>query len=58
MATVSGQVVFDRDRSATISAGDTGIANVAIVLQNIATGIGPNTAVAKFPGVGTPPVVP
>ncbi|RDY26564.1 DUF11 domain-containing protein [Romboutsia weinsteinii] len=39
MATVSGQVVFNRDRSATISAGDTGIANVAVVLQNIATGV-------------------
>ena len=39
MATVSGRLVFDRDRSATISGPDTGIANVPIVLQNIATGI-------------------
>ncbi len=39
MATVSGQLIFDRDRSATISAGDSGIANVPVVLQNIATGV-------------------
>jgi uncharacterized repeat protein (TIGR01451 family) len=38
MATVSGQVIFDRDRSSNISAGDSGIANVPVVLQNIATG--------------------
>lgn len=37
MATVSGQVVFDRNRSATIDSGDTGIANVPVVLQNILT---------------------
>lgn len=35
MATLSGRIVFDRDRSATISGGDTGLANVPIVLQNI-----------------------
>lgn len=34
MATISGSVVFDRDRSATINAGDTGIAGIPIVLQN------------------------
>ncbi|CZR97236.1 Translocon-associated protein beta (TRAPB) [Clostridioides difficile] len=38
MATVSGQIIFDRDRSATINTGDTGIANVPVVLQNITTG--------------------
>ncbi len=38
MATISGRVVFDRDRSATINAGDSGLANVPVVLQNIATG--------------------
>ncbi|QUH19789.1 DUF11 domain-containing protein [Alkaliphilus sp. B6464] len=37
MATVSGRVVFDRDRSATINAGDSGLANVPVVLQNTAT---------------------
>ncbi|WP_454055334.1 SdrD B-like domain-containing protein [Clostridium sp. Marseille-Q7071] len=37
MATVSGRVIFDRDRSATINAGDSGIANVPVVLQNTAT---------------------
>ncbi|ACA54238.1 putative cell surface protein [Clostridium botulinum A3 str. Loch Maree] len=39
MATISGRVVFDRDRSATINAGDSGIANVPVVLQNIATDV-------------------
>ncbi|MBY6996137.1 DUF11 domain-containing protein [Clostridium botulinum] len=39
MATISGRVVFDRDRSATINAGDSGIANVPIVLQNTATDV-------------------
>ena len=38
MATLSGRVVFDRDRSATISSGDTGLANVPVVLQNINDG--------------------
>ncbi|CEO28038.1 SdrD B-like domain-containing protein [Paraclostridium sordellii] len=38
MATVSGQVVFDKNRSSTFDSGDTGIANVPVVLQNIATG--------------------
>ncbi len=37
MATVSGRVIFDRDRSATINAGDSGIANVPVVLQNTVT---------------------
>ncbi|HEK8872031.1 TPA: hypothetical protein STX85_002834, partial [Clostridioides difficile] len=39
MATVSGQIVFDRNRSATIDSGDSGIANVPVVLQDIATGV-------------------
>lgn len=39
MATVSGQVIFDRDRSSSISTGDSGIANVPVVLQNISTGL-------------------
>ncbi|WIV12926.1 SdrD B-like domain-containing protein [Proteiniborus sp. MB09-C3] len=39
MPTVSGRVVFDRDRSATINAGDSGLANVPIVLQNTATNV-------------------
>jgi uncharacterized repeat protein (TIGR01451 family) len=37
MATISGNVIFDRDRSATISAGDSGIANVPVVLQDVIT---------------------
>ncbi|PBH02604.1 hypothetical protein BGV10_03070 [Clostridioides difficile] len=39
MATVSGQIVFDRNRSATIDSGDSGIANIPVVLQDIATGV-------------------
>ena len=39
MATVSGRIIFDRNRSATIDAGDSGIANVPVVLQNITTGV-------------------
>ncbi len=39
MATVSGQIIFDRNRSATIDAGDSGIANVPVVLQNTTTGV-------------------
>lgn len=35
MAAISGRVVFDRDRSATINAGDTGISGVSVVLQEI-----------------------
>lgn len=38
MATISGRVVFDRDRSATISGGDSGLATIPVVLQNIDTG--------------------
>ena len=38
MATISGRVIFDRDRSATISAGDSGLVNIPVVLQNVATG--------------------
>lgn len=37
MATISGRVIFDRNRSASISSGDSGIANIPVVLQNIAT---------------------
>lgn len=37
MAIVSGRVIFDRDRSNSISAGDSGIANIPVVLQNAAT---------------------
>lgn len=37
MAIVSGRVVFDRDRSNSINTGDSGIANIPVVLQNIAT---------------------
>ncbi|MCC3868660.1 DUF11 domain-containing protein, partial [Terrisporobacter mayombei] len=37
MTTVSGQVIFDRDRSSTINTGDSGIANVPVVLQNTST---------------------
>lgn len=36
MAIIAGRVIFDRDRSATVSSGDTGIPNVSVVLQNIA----------------------
>jgi uncharacterized repeat protein (TIGR01451 family) len=39
MATVSGQIIFDRNRSAIIDAGDSGIANVPVVLQNTTTGV-------------------
>ena len=39
MATISGRVIFDRDRSATINAGDSGIANVPVVLQNTTTNV-------------------
>lgn len=38
MAAISGRVVFDRDRSADISAGDTGIEGVSVVLQNLSNG--------------------
>ena len=37
MPTISGRVIFDRDRSATINAGDSSLANVPVVLQNIET---------------------
>ena len=40
MATISGRVIFDRNRSATIDAGDSGLANVPVILQNIATNVG------------------
>lgn len=39
MATISGRVIFDRDRSATISGGDSGLANIPVVLQNISTSL-------------------
>lgn len=37
MATISGRVIFDRDRSLTFSSGDSGLANIPIVLQNVDT---------------------
>ena len=37
MASISGRVIFDRDRSAAVSAGDSGIADIPVVLQNINT---------------------
>lgn len=37
MANISGRVIFDRDRSATVSAGDSGLADIPVVLQNIST---------------------
>ena len=39
MATVSGQLVSDKNRNATIDAGDSGISNIPVVLQNIQTGV-------------------
>lgn len=39
MATISGRVIFDRDRSATISGGDSGLAAIPVVLQNISTNV-------------------
>ncbi|MGI6070025.1 MAG: SdrD B-like domain-containing protein [Blautia sp.] len=39
MATISGRVVFDRDRSATINSGDTGISGIPVVLQNVSNGL-------------------
>lgn len=32
MANISGRIVFDRDRSATITSGDSGISNIPVVL--------------------------
>ena len=40
MATVSGRVVFDRNRSATIDAGDSGIENIPVILQDTTTNVG------------------
>lgn len=37
MATISGNVIFDRDRSATVSSGDSGLENIPVVLQNLST---------------------
>lgn len=37
MAAISGRVIFDRDRSATVSGSDSGLANIPVVLQNIDT---------------------
>ncbi len=39
MANISGRIVFDRDRSATITSGDSGISNIPIVLPNITTNV-------------------
>lgn len=41
MATVSGQLVSDKNRSAAIDAEDSGISNIPVVLQNIKNGISP-----------------
>ncbi len=38
MATISGRLIFDRERTSVASASQTGLANVPIVLQNTATG--------------------
>lgn len=38
MATLSGRVIFDRDRSASLTSGDTGIASVPVVLQDLSDG--------------------
>ena len=37
MATISGRVIFDRDRSVTVTTGDSGLANIPVVLQNVTT---------------------
>lgn len=39
MATISGRVIFDRDRSLTINGGDSGLVNIPVVLQNIDTSL-------------------
>ena len=39
MPTVSGQVIFDIDRTATPNPGDSGLPGVSVVLQNTATGV-------------------
>ena len=33
MANISGQVIFDRDRSASFSSGDSGIANILSLIH-------------------------
>ncbi len=38
MATISGRLIFDRERTSVASASQTGLANVPIVLQNTVTG--------------------
>ena len=38
MATITGSVLFDRDRSATRSSGDAGLPGIPVVLQNLDTG--------------------
>ncbi|MEG1286244.1 MAG: SdrD B-like domain-containing protein, partial [Romboutsia sp.] len=38
MVTISGSVIFDKDRSATINLGDTGLAGVSVVLQDTVSG--------------------
>ncbi len=37
MATISGSVIFDRNRNAAVSSEDSGIASIPVVLQNINT---------------------
>ncbi|MEG0297748.1 MAG: hypothetical protein RR620_13590 [Clostridium sp.] len=38
MSTISGSLIFDLDRSGTLTSGDSGIGNISIVLQNTITG--------------------
>lgn len=39
MATISGSVIFDRDRSLSISSQDSGITGIPVVLQNTVSGM-------------------
>lgn len=39
MATISGSVIFDRDRSLSVTSQDSGIAGIPIVLQNTVSGL-------------------
>lgn len=39
MATISGSIIFDRDRSLSISSQDSGIAGIPVVLQNTVSGM-------------------
>ncbi len=37
MATISGNVIFDRDRRITLPSGDSGLSNIPVILQNVNT---------------------